>query len=133
MEWYHCVKSVRIRSCSGPYFPAFGLNTGRYSISLRIQSECGKIRTRITPNTDTSRSVWSGRTENDKWAIFRVENFKVTKCHVTHGYIITLWLIRFFEFENFDEGILWKIENWSVFIQKPSTISINKRSGDKTF
>ena len=23
----HCVKSVRIRSCSGPYFPAFGLNT----------------------------------------------------------------------------------------------------------
>ena len=23
----HCVKSVRIRSFSGPYFPAFGLNT----------------------------------------------------------------------------------------------------------
>ena len=31
---------------SGPYFPAFGLNTERYSVSLRIQSECGKIRTR---------------------------------------------------------------------------------------
>ena len=31
---------------SGPHFPAFGLNTERYSISLRIQSECGKIRTR---------------------------------------------------------------------------------------
>ena len=31
---------------SGPYFLAFGLNTERYSISLRIQSECGKIRTR---------------------------------------------------------------------------------------
>ena len=26
----HCVKSVRIRSCSGPYFPAFGLNRERY-------------------------------------------------------------------------------------------------------
>ena len=25
----------------------------RYSLSLRIQSECGKIRTRMTPNTDT--------------------------------------------------------------------------------
>ena len=25
----HCVKSVRIRSYSGPYFPAFGLNTER--------------------------------------------------------------------------------------------------------
>ena len=50
---YHCVKSVRIRSYSGPYFPAFGLNTERYKVSLRIQSECGKIRTRITRDTDT--------------------------------------------------------------------------------
>ena len=31
---------------SGPYFPAFGLNTERYTVSLRIQSKCGKIRTR---------------------------------------------------------------------------------------
>ena len=29
----HCVKSIRIRSYSGPYFPEFGLNTERYSIS----------------------------------------------------------------------------------------------------
>ena len=38
----HCVKSVRIRSFSGPYFSAFGLNTDRYEVSLRIQSKCGK-------------------------------------------------------------------------------------------
>ena len=31
---------------SGPYFPAFGLNTKICSVSLSIQSECGKIRTR---------------------------------------------------------------------------------------
>ena len=31
---------------SGPYFPAFGLNTERYGAFFRIQSECGKIRTR---------------------------------------------------------------------------------------
>ena len=31
---------------SGPYFPAFGLNTERYEVSLRIQSERGKLRTR---------------------------------------------------------------------------------------
>ena len=39
---------------SGPYFPSFGLNTERYFVlnteryfvSLRIQYECGKIRTR---------------------------------------------------------------------------------------
>ena len=48
-----CVKSVGIRSYSGPGFPAFGLNTKKYGVSLRIQPECGKIRTRITPNTDT--------------------------------------------------------------------------------
>ena len=44
----HYVKSVRIRSYSGPHFPAFGLN---------IQSECGKMRTRVTPNADTFHPV----------------------------------------------------------------------------
>ena len=39
----YCVKSVRIRSYSGAYFPAFGLWTERYSVSLRIQSQYGKI------------------------------------------------------------------------------------------
>ena len=38
-------------------FSAFGLNTERYGVSLRIQSECGKIRTRITPNTDIFHAV----------------------------------------------------------------------------
>ena len=47
----HCMKSVRIQSYSGSYFPAFGLNT------VHIQSECGKILTRITPNTDTFYAV----------------------------------------------------------------------------
>ena len=48
----HCVKSVRIQSYSGPHFPALGLNTERYSVSLHIQCKCRKIRTRITPNID---------------------------------------------------------------------------------
>ena len=42
----HCLKSVQIRSFSGLYFPAFGLNTVIYSVNFRIQSECGKMRTR---------------------------------------------------------------------------------------
>ena len=53
----HCVKSVRIWSYSAPHFPAFELNTKRYSISLRIPSKCRKIRTRINPNTDTFYAV----------------------------------------------------------------------------
>ena len=51
---YHCAESVRIRSFSGPHFPALGLNMKRY------ESECGKIRTRKNPNTDTFYAVfWS--------------------------------------------------------------------------
>ena len=53
----HCVKSVHIRSFFGPYFPAFRLNTERFGEFFRIQSECGKIRTWKTPNTDTFPTV----------------------------------------------------------------------------
>ena len=51
------MKSVRIRSFSGPYFPAFVLNTERYGVYLRIQSEYWKIQTRKTSNTDTLYAV----------------------------------------------------------------------------
>ena len=56
LNTFHYVKSVLIfiRSFSGQYFPAFGLNMERYmGVSLRIQYECGKIQTRKSPNTDT--------------------------------------------------------------------------------
>ena len=52
-----CVKRVFIRSYSGPSFLAFGLNMERNSVSLRIQSECGKMRTRITLNTENFYAV----------------------------------------------------------------------------
>ena len=45
LSW-HCVKCFQIRRFSCPYFPAFGLNTERYFVSLRIQFKCGKILTR---------------------------------------------------------------------------------------
>ena len=52
---YQSVISIRIRSYSGPHFPAFGLN-------IIFQSECGKIRTRINPNT--YMSLTSGISQN---------------------------------------------------------------------
>ena len=52
------MKSVRIRSFAGLYLHIFGLDTERYGVSLRIHSECGKIRTRKTPNTDTFHAVY---------------------------------------------------------------------------
>ena len=47
---YRCVKIVRIRSFSGPHFPAFGLNTETYSVnpvfSLNV-GECGPEKFQI--------------------------------------------------------------------------------------
>ena len=58
---YHYVESVRIRSFSGPYICAFGLNTElrRYGISFRIQSEYRKYGK--TPNTDTFHAMNTDR------------------------------------------------------------------------
>ena len=53
----HYAKSVLIRSFSGPYFPTIGLKTEISKVNLRIQSECAKIRTRKTLNTDTFHTV----------------------------------------------------------------------------
>ena len=51
IEPKYCVKSVRIRSFSGPYFPAFGLNISPYSVRMRENTE------QKTPNTDTFHAV----------------------------------------------------------------------------
>ena len=58
------MKSASIQSFSGPYFPAFWQDAERYSVSLRIQSKCGKIRSRKTPNTDTFCAVKLVKSEN---------------------------------------------------------------------
>ena len=60
-------------------FPAFRLNTERYSVSLRIQSKCGKIQTRINPNMDTFYAVID----------LVVKLFSVGHSHL--GAIIELW------------------------------------------
>ena len=35
----HCVESARFRSFPGPYLPAFGLNTERYSVQMRKDTD----------------------------------------------------------------------------------------------
>ena len=70
VRWCLCILSNTLREkCpnmeffSGPYFPAFGLNTDRYRVSLRIQSEYGKIRTRKS-------SVFGQFSHSDTWGTF---------------------------------------------------------------
>ena len=60
---------------SGLYFPAFGLNTERYEVSLCIQSECRKIRTR-------KNSVFGHISHSaflERWVVCYVSNVKKSK------------------------------------------------------
>ena len=50
-----CEKCPNTRVFSGPYFPAFGLNTERYFVFLRIQS--GKYGPENTTYLDTFHAV----------------------------------------------------------------------------
>ena len=51
-------KVSKYKVFSGPYFPSFGLNVGRCSVSLCIQSECEKkYRPEKTPYLDTFHAV----------------------------------------------------------------------------
>ena len=78
----------------GPYseffwsvFLATGLNNGRYGISPRIQSECGKIQTRKTPNTnmfDEARVIgFFSRSSHYPAKLFSTPKFCV-KNYATH-------------------------------------------------
>ena len=78
----HCLRSVRFRSYSGPYFLAFGLNTERYSVSLRIHSECGKLRTRTTSNTDTFHALLGE---------YKIENVKIFTQSLTKIFCIRVF------------------------------------------
>ena len=89
------MKCVRIRSYSGLYFPAFRLNMERYSVSLRIQSKCGEIWTRITPNTDT---------------FYTVNRFFLNKFFFLNKKL-TLILMTFFLLMTFLENVIFYFHN----------------------
>ena len=86
----HCVKSVRIRSFSAPYFPAFRPNTERYSTSLRIQSEC-------LENTDQKISKYGHFSRSERVyemvlhqvILSRVGRKKIAKKRLTTSWVFT--------------------------------------------
>ena len=107
MLW-HCVKSVRIRSYSGPHFLAFGLDTERYSVSLRFQSEGGKIRTRITANTElyTFHAVriynFDKIRSNRKQLKYNQFRIKTTSWIIANKVITQYWKTFFLPMNQFD-------------------------------
>ena len=95
----HCVKSVHIRSFSGPYFPAFGLNKDRFSASLRIQFKCEKIRTIKTPNTDTLYAVIITTFDPfcvdfplQYFPVFCSKYWRILECFQIKGNVRTKWV-----------------------------------------
>ena len=72
------MKSVRIWSFSGQYFPSYGLNAERCRVSFRIQSEWEKIRIRKTPNTDTFHVMINIRNSSEMGSVSYKGN--VSKC-----------------------------------------------------
>ena len=55
---FYCMRSVRIWSFSGPFFPAFEPNTDIHTVSHHVQSKCDKMRTWKTLNTDTFHAAF---------------------------------------------------------------------------
>ena len=88
----HWVKSVRIRNNSGHYFPTILVRIFPHSgsASLRIRSEYGKVRTMITPNTDTFHAVLKLQ-----YQIFLAASL------IYFPYMNTLILINLFQFHSF--------------------------------
>ena len=81
LDEYNCVKTIHIGIFSGPYFPAFRRNTERYGVRPRNQSDCRKIRTRKTPNTDTFYAVCEVGGNNLKWSKYYLSYRKqLIKC-----------------------------------------------------
>ena len=64
---------------SGPYFPPFRLKMEIYSVNLRIQSECGKIRTRNSLFGHLSRyrviKNISNKTNTNLYSFFKLFKF----------------------------------------------------------
>ena len=84
VPYFHTVRKVsRYGVFSGPYFPAFGLNTERSSVSLRIQSECGKIRTR-------KNSVFGHFSRSDSFSSWIRRRDTINNLNVSYRLIILL-------------------------------------------
>ena len=121
----HCVKSVRIWSFSCPYFPAFGLNTERYFVSLHIQSEFGKMWSRKTPNMGpfhavvpeamayANRIVWNKRMNfNQLWSFWQCYMINLLSKKVRLQFLkIALYVVFVLSFRWYPSrvGVFWVV------------------------
>ena len=117
----HYVKSVRIQCYSGPHFSRIFPHSDwirKDGVSLRIQSECGKMRTRITPNTDTLHAVrmvmWGHMTDWKQYiSLIKIPMVTCQGCHpsINSNDSSMLWSCK----------VTWHIKNISPFVEDSCT------------
>ena len=99
------LKSVCFWSFFVPYFLTFELNTEIYSVNLRIQSECGKIRTRKlrmrTLSTQWEAEIWSPF-QYKKWYHFLLTHKKI-------WFVAFMCGLRFVHEIDFSNKLFWII------------------------
>ena len=87
---YHCVKGVRIRSFSGPYFPAFGLNTDRYGVIQRYRKNSNTDTFHVVYGSNIfqmlfvipQKILWGAIRRNKKWSCGLKMKSKVKKTNL---------------------------------------------------
>ena len=124
---------MRVRSgvkCpySGPYFPAYGLKIERYRVLFRIQSKYGKMRARITPNTDTSYAVQVVQLNIVKVIkSFAADIWMLVTCKILRSKYN--WSIFCGYLETFLGWVYWNmIESLMFYVQKNFTSCESKQS-----
>ena len=125
---WHCVKSVLIRSFSGPYFRALRL---KYSVFLRIWSKCAKAWTRETPSTDTFCAVWRIFLVLNKY--FCLVTYQLLLCPVNNDFCKKLFPMHLFSLfvlqkeilaDFVTAGVLTELLRLKKSIVKPESCSI---------
>ena len=73
----HCVKSVRIRSYSGPHFFRIFFIWTEYGVSLRNQSECEKMRKKCGQNNCEYRHFLLSDERRFKMSLLNIDSMKI--------------------------------------------------------
>ena len=82
----YCGKSVHIRSFSGPYFPTFGLNTERYSVRTRENTDQKIFEYRHFSCSDYHRyDIYTSKSVFNFWQRANINKPKFYDNDIKHG------------------------------------------------
>ena len=109
-----CVKSVRIRDYSGPHFPTFGLNTERYSVRMRENTDQNNSEYEhfFTQLWDFIMGLW----DYEIWYNFCYSLYFYNYCHYPEAAIFQ-WFFKISVLKNL-ANLTGKHLRWSLLLIK---------------